>query len=134
MLVTGIYNAADTFFVGRISTQATAAVGLVFSVMALIQAVGFFCGQGSGSYISRLLGAGRRQEADETAATGFALSLILGVAAATLIKPSFILISFQRENFYIEYDITKRLKIQELSSIFCIDSRISFKVSLYSAI
>lgn len=82
MLVTGIYNAADTFFVGRISTQATAAVGLVFSVMALIQAVGFFCGQGSGSYISRLLGAGRRQEADETAATGFALSLILGVAAA----------------------------------------------------
>ena len=44
MLVTGIYNAADTFFVGRISTQATAAVGLVFSVMALIQAVGFFCG------------------------------------------------------------------------------------------
>ena len=82
MLVTGIYNAADTFFVGRISSQATAAVGLVFSVMALIQAVGFFCGQGSGSYISRLLGAGRRQEADETAATGFALSLILGVAAA----------------------------------------------------
>ena len=42
MLVTGIYNAADTFFVGRISTQATAAVGLVFSVMALIQAAGFW--------------------------------------------------------------------------------------------
>ena len=62
MLVTGIYNAADTFFVGRISTQATAAVGLVFSVMALIQAVGFFCGQGSGSYLSRLLGAGKIPE------------------------------------------------------------------------
>ena len=65
MLVTGIYNAADTFFVGRISTQATAAVGLVFSVMALIQAVGFFCGQGSGSYLSRLLGAGKTPEAEE---------------------------------------------------------------------
>ncbi len=84
MLVTGIYNAADTFFVGRISTQATAAVGLVFSVMALIQAVGFFCGQGSGSYISRLLGAGKKQEAEKAAATGFALSLILGVTAAVL--------------------------------------------------
>ena len=82
MLVTGIYNAADTFFVGRISTQATAAVGLVFSVMALIQAVGFFCGQGSGTYISRLLGAGQKQQAEEAAATGFALSLILGVIAA----------------------------------------------------
>ena len=46
MLVTGIYNTADTYFVGQISTQATAAVGLVFSVMAIIQAVGFFCGKG----------------------------------------------------------------------------------------
>ena len=45
MLVTGLYNSADTFFVGRISTQATAAVGLVFSVMAMVQALGFFCGQ-----------------------------------------------------------------------------------------
>ena len=59
MLVTGIYNTADTFFVGRISTQATAAVGLVFSVMAIIQAFGFFCGHGSGNYLSRALGAGR---------------------------------------------------------------------------
>ena len=80
MLVTGIYNTADTFFVGRISTQATAAVGLVFSVMALIQALGFFCGHGSGNYLSRMLGAGNRQEADEMAATGFAAALIVGAA------------------------------------------------------
>ena len=78
MLVTGIYNTADTFFVGRISTQATAAVGLVFSVMALIQALGFFCGHGSGNYLSRMLGAGNRREADEMAATGFAFALIVG--------------------------------------------------------
>ena len=82
MLVTGIYNTADTFFVGRISTQATAAVGLVFSVMAVIQAIGFFCGQGSGTYLSRMLGAGKKQEANEVAATGFALALILGVIVA----------------------------------------------------
>ena len=82
MLVTGIYNTADTFFVGRISTQATAAVGLVFSVMAVIQAMGFFCGQGSGTYLSRMLGAGKKQEANEVAATGFALALILGVIVA----------------------------------------------------
>ena len=58
MLVTGIYNTADTFFVGKISTQATAAVGLVFSVMALIQALGFFCGHGSGNYLARMLDGG----------------------------------------------------------------------------
>ena len=78
MLVTGIYNTADTFFVGRISTQATASVGLVFSVMAIIQAFGFFCGHGSGNYLSRALGAGKEKEADEMASTGFACSLLIG--------------------------------------------------------
>ena len=55
MLVTSFYNMADTFFVGKINTQSTAAVGVVFSVMALIQALGFFFGHGSGNYISRRL-------------------------------------------------------------------------------
>ena len=84
MLVTGLYNTVDTFFVGRISTQATAAVGLVFSVMTIIQALGFFCGHGSGNALSRMLGAGRQQDAEEMAATGFALSLILGTILAVL--------------------------------------------------
>ncbi len=56
MLVSNIYNMADTFFVGRISTQATAAVGIVFSVMAIINALGFFCGHGSGNFMSRIPG------------------------------------------------------------------------------
>ena len=84
MLVTGIYNSADTYFVGRISTEATAAVGLVFSVMAIIQALGFFCGHGSGNCLSRMLGAGKNREAQEMAATGFALALIIGLAVAVL--------------------------------------------------
>ena len=84
MLVTGIYNSADTYFVGRISTQASAAVGLVFTVMAIIQALGFFCGHGSGNYLSRLLGAGKNQEANEIAATGFALALGIGTVIAAL--------------------------------------------------
>ena len=82
MLVTGIYNSVDTFFVGRISTQATAAVGLVFSVMAIIQSLGFFCGQGSGTYLSRMMGAGEMQKANEMSATGFAAALIIGVIVA----------------------------------------------------
>ena len=85
MLVTAVYNAADTFFVGRISTEATAAVGLCFSVMAIIQALGFFCGQGSGNFLSRMLGGGKKKEAEEMAATGLALALILGVVTAAAI-------------------------------------------------
>ena len=85
MLVTALYNAADTFFVGRISTEAIAAVGLAFSVMAVIQAFGFFCGQGSGTYLSRMLGAGRRKEAEEMAATGLMTAMSLGVITALLV-------------------------------------------------
>ena len=90
MLVTAIYNTADTFFVARVShdptvnTAATAAVGLVFTVMALIQAMGFFCGHGSGNYLSRMLGAGDYKEANEMASTGFALALIFGVLFAVV--------------------------------------------------
>lgn len=79
MLVTGFYNLADTYFVGKITTEDTAAVGLVFTLMAIIQAVGFFCGQGSGTFLSRMLGAGEKQKAEEMAATGFLLAAILGV-------------------------------------------------------
>ena len=53
MLVTCLYNIVDTYFVGQIDTQSTAAVGVVFSLMCLIQALGAFFGQGSGSYMSR---------------------------------------------------------------------------------
>ena len=72
MLVTAFYNMADTFFVGMLkSNAATGAVGVVFSMMAIIQAVGFFFGQGSGNYISRCLGEKRYEEASRMAATGF---------------------------------------------------------------
>ena len=90
MMVTAIYNTADTFFVARVSddptvnTSATAAVGLVFTVMALIQATGFFCGHGSGNYLSRMLGAGNHKEANEMASTGFAMALILGAIFAVV--------------------------------------------------
>lgn len=84
MLVTAFYNSADTYFVGKISTEATAAVGLVFSVMAIVQALGFLFGQGSGSYMSRMLGAEKLDEANKAAATGFVLSISLGIIIAIL--------------------------------------------------
>ena len=78
MLITSIYNMADTFFVGQLGTSATGAVGVVFPLMALIQSIGFFYGQGSGTYISRQLGAQQQEEAERMAATGFFLSIFTG--------------------------------------------------------
>ena len=78
MLITSIYNMADTFFVAKINTSATAAVGVVFAIMALIQAIGFFCGHGSGNFISRMLGANKHEEAKKMAVTGFILAFCFG--------------------------------------------------------
>ena len=40
MLITAIYNMADTYFVSQIDTEATAAVGVVFSAMAALTVAG----------------------------------------------------------------------------------------------
>lgn len=79
MLVTAIYNLADTFFVGKISTQATGAIGIVFSYMALIQAIAFFFGHGCGNYISRELGKHNVEGAQKMASLGFFTALATGV-------------------------------------------------------
>ena len=80
MLVTSFYNMADTFFVGKLDTQSTAAVGVAFSLMAIIQAIGFLFGHGSGNYISRQLGAGNMEEAEKMSSVGFFTSFFAGIA------------------------------------------------------
>lgn len=79
MLVTTFYNMVDTLFVGQLNTSATAAVGVVFPLMALIQAIGFFFGHGSGNYISRAIGRQEYDDAAMMASTGFFSALFSGV-------------------------------------------------------
>ena len=79
MLITSIYNMADTYFVGTLGTSAQGAVGVVFSLMAIIQAIGFTFGNGSGNYVSRLLGQKRKEEAEQVAATGFFTGILAGL-------------------------------------------------------
>jgi putative MATE family efflux protein len=71
MIISALYNMADTFFVGSLGTSHVAAVGIAFPLMTVIQAVGFFFGQGSGNYMSRALGARDHENASRMAATGF---------------------------------------------------------------
>lgn len=84
MLVTSIYGMVDTYYVGKINTQSTAAVGISFSVMTIIQAIGFFFGHGSGNYISRMLGARERGKAEQMAATGLVYSVTGGLLVAVI--------------------------------------------------
>jgi len=83
MLITSIYNLADTFFVGQISTSASGAVGVVSSLMAIIQALGFTLGHGSGTIISRSLGS-RNTKAATRFATSFFTALAVGVVLAII--------------------------------------------------
>jgi len=80
MMITAFYNMADTFFVGQMrSNAATGAVGVAFSLMAIIQAIGFFYGHGSGNYVSRELGRQHREAAEEMAVNGFFLAFCTGI-------------------------------------------------------
>ncbi|MCC8050353.1 MAG: MATE family efflux transporter [Clostridiales bacterium] len=91
MLITSIYNMADTFFVSQLGTSASGAVGIVYSAMALIQAFSFMIGMGAGNNISRLLGTGEEEEAKKYASvawfTGFALGCVVSVLGMTSLKP-----------------------------------------------
>jgi len=79
MLVTSAYNMADTFFVGKYGTSASGAIGVVFGLMAIIQAFGFMYGQGAGSVSSRALGAKDTQKASCYSSTGFFAALLTGL-------------------------------------------------------
>lgn len=91
MVITSIYNMADTYFVSQINTSASGAVGISFSFMALVQSIGFTMGMGSGNYIARLLGQQDPDKAAEVAATGFITTFGIGILFSVLgmifIKP-----------------------------------------------
>ncbi len=91
MLITKIYNMADTYFVSQISLSDSGATGIVFAVMAILQAFGFMCGHGSGSNISRSLGRKDEENASRFASSGlflsFCISLVLMIAGLVFLEP-----------------------------------------------
>lgn len=84
MLITNIYNMADTFYVSRISITASGATGIVFALMAVFQAFGFMFGHGAGSNISRLLGAKNVEHAKVFTSTSVFLALGTGILIGSL--------------------------------------------------
>ena len=91
MLITTIYNTADTFFVSKISVSASGATGIVFALMAILQAFGFMYGHGAGANISRLLGAKKHDHANVFASTSFfmaiATGLLIGIGGLIFLTP-----------------------------------------------
>lgn len=96
MLVTNIYNMADTYFVSELGNSASGAVGVVFGLMAIIQAFGFMFGHGAGSIIARKLGQKDAHSASVYASLSIAACLCVGTLIAVLglifIEPLMILL------------------------------------------
>ena len=78
MLITNIYNMADSYFVSQVSLSAGGATSIVFGIMSILQAFGFMFGHGAGSNISRMLGSRQIDRASKYASTGFFSALICG--------------------------------------------------------
>ena len=82
MLITAVYNAADSYFVSKINDSAVGSIGVIFSFMAVIQAVGFMCGHGAGNFMSRELGKKNYEDSGRIAVTGAVIAFLLGTVLA----------------------------------------------------
>ena len=87
MLVTNIYNLVDTAFVGQLGTSQSAAVGVIFGYMSVIQAIGFMFGMGAGSIMARKLGARDPEAASRTASTAVIFSVGTGLLLSLITLP-----------------------------------------------
>lgn len=144
MLLTSMYNLVDTFFVGKINTQSTAAVGVVFSVMFFIQAFSFFFGNGSGNYISRQLGAQNIKDAEVMASTGLFYTLVFSLIVMLLgwifLEPISILLGSTPTilPYTRQYLGISLLGTPFIMGTFCINNQMRFqgftKYSVYGAI
>ena len=144
MLLTSVYNLVDTFFVGQIDTQSTAAVGIVFSVMFFIQAFSFFFGNGSGNYISRQLGAQNTEDAETMASTGLFYTLVFSVGimltGLLFLEPISILLGSTPTilPYTCQYLVISLLGTPFIMGTFCINNQMRFqgfaKYSVYGVV
>ena len=84
MMITNVYNMADSYFVSQISLSAGGATSIVFGIMSILQAFGFMFGHGAGSYVSRLLGRKETKKASTYASTSFFSAILCGLIIMTV--------------------------------------------------
>ena len=78
MLITGIYNLADTYFVGALGESPQAATGILFTLQCIIQAVSFMLGHGSGTFVSKALADKDTDEATRYVSSAFFIGAFAG--------------------------------------------------------
>ena len=84
MLITNIYNMADTYFVGGLGDSPQAATGILFTLQCIIQAFAFMLGHGSGTYVAKYLAQRNMDKASSYTTTGFIVGGVIGGTLMTL--------------------------------------------------
>ena len=91
MLITSIYNMADTYFVGSLGESAQAATGVLFTLQAILQGIAFMLGHGGGTFISKELA---NQDTDKATMyistsffTGGAVGLVISALGLLFLEP-----------------------------------------------
>lgn len=84
MLITSVYNMADTYFVGASGESAQAATGVLFTLQAVIQGIAFMLGHGGGTFISRNLADKNINEASKYVSTSFFTGGTVGIITLVL--------------------------------------------------
>lgn len=91
MLISGIYNMADTYFVGTLGESAQGAIGILFTLQSLIQAVAFMLGHGSGTYVAKELANRDTDSATKYVSTAFffgaAFGTLFGICGLLCLEP-----------------------------------------------
>lgn len=96
MLITSIYNMADTYFVGTLGESAQGATGILFTLQAIIQAIAFMMGHGSGTFVAKALADRNEREASAYVSSAFffgtGIGAILMALGLSLLRPFMLLL------------------------------------------
>ena len=84
MLITNIYNMADTYFVGGLGDSAQAATGILFTLQCIIQAIAFMLGHGSGTFVAKYLAQKNLDRASTYTTTAFVAGGVMGLTLMSL--------------------------------------------------
>ncbi|EOS71929.1 MATE efflux family protein [Lachnospiraceae bacterium MD308] len=84
MMVNAVYNLVDAYFVGGLGTSQMGAISVVYPLGQVVVGLGLLFGNGASSYLSRLLGKGDKEKANQVASTALYGSVTAGAVMIIL--------------------------------------------------
>ncbi|MBW7572773.1 MATE family efflux transporter [Caproiciproducens sp. AGMB10547] len=85
LMVTGLYNFVDSFFVAQLGTLPMSAISIVYPLVTLVPGIALLFGNGGAAFISELLGAGEKEKADIVLSSTLFYCFLASVASLGLL-------------------------------------------------